>query len=142
MATRTQIEELLEKGLKQKEIANLLNVSQPYVSYIKRGTKGRLVLKKSQAKSRNIEWNIDESDIFYPEKCPLLEIPIDYTGGKDRSYWPSIDRKDPTKGYVKGNVWIISYKANRLKNDGTIEELNTLVNNLNILYTKDKYITK
>lgn len=34
----------------------------------------------------------------------------------------SLDRIDPRKGYVKGNVWIISYRANLIKNDGTAEE--------------------
>lgn len=34
----------------------------------------------------------------------------------------SLDRVDPAKGYVKGNVWIVGYRANLVKNDGTAEE--------------------
>ena len=88
---------------------------------------------KQRAKSRGLDFNIDASDIDLPDKCPLLEIPLfsSYRGESktyDNSY--SIDRIDPRKGYIKGNVWVISYKANRIKNDATLDELETLVKNL------------
>jgi len=37
--------------------------------------------------------------------------------------WPSLDRWDSTKGYVPGNVFVISYRANTLKNNATYEEI-------------------
>jgi len=40
---------------------------------------------------------------------------------------PSIDRMIPAKGYVKGNVQIISYRANRLKAHGSLEDLRKIV---------------
>jgi hypothetical protein len=88
---------------------------------------------KQRAKSRGLDFNIDASDIDLPDKCPLLGIPLfsSYRGESktyDNSY--SIDRIDPRKGYIKGNVWVISYKANRIKNDATLSELETLVKNL------------
>lgn len=88
---------------------------------------------KQRAKSRGLDFNIDASDIDLPDKCPLLGIPLfsSYRGESktyDNSY--SIDRIDPRKGYIKGNVWVISYKANRIKNDATLDELETLVKNL------------
>lgn len=43
---------------------------------------------------------------------------------------PTIDRINPKLGYIKGNVWVISNKANRFKNDATLEELELLVANL------------
>lgn len=42
----------------------------------------------------------------------------------------SIDRIDNDKRYVKGNVWIISTKANRIKSNATLAELELLVSKL------------
>ncbi len=43
---------------------------------------------------------------------------------------PSLDKIIPKLGYVKGNVWVVSNKANRIKSNATIEELELLVKNL------------
>lgn len=43
---------------------------------------------------------------------------------------PTIDKIIPNLGYVKGNVWVISAKANRMKSNATVEELELLVKNL------------
>ena len=88
---------------------------------------------KQRAKTKGLEFNIDISDIELPNVCPLLGIPLFSSyreEGKsvDNSY--SIDRINPSKGYIKGNVWVISYKANRIKNDASLEELEMLVKNL------------
>lgn len=57
-----------------------------------------------------------------PEKCPIFGIDI-IVGGRGRNgNAPSIDRIDPTRGYIPGNVWIISDRANRVKNNGTAAE--------------------
>ena len=58
-------------------------------------------------------------------KCPVLGIPLEweYGHGKARNpNSPSLDRIDNSKGYVPGNVAIISDRANRLKSDGTATE--------------------
>jgi hypothetical protein len=49
---------------------------------------------------------------------------------------PSLDRIDNTKGYVPGNVWVISWRANDLKRNATLEELKLLVAALEELGTK------
>lgn len=80
--------------------------------------------------SRSREYNreCDSLDTMYnhikdlggiPSHCPVLGIPLKYKGG-DNS--PSLDRIDSNKGYVVGNVEVISYRANVLKNSSTQEE--------------------
>lgn len=78
---------------------------------------------KKRAIEKNLEFNLELSDIIIPEKCPILEIPI-FTGTKnDYSTSPSIDRIDNKKGYVKGNIKVISMLANTMKNSATKEQL-------------------
>jgi hypothetical protein len=76
---------------------------------------------KYRAKQKGLEFNITKEDIVIPDTCPLLGIPMQSA---------SLDRIDPSKGYIKGNVWVISNRANTLKNDATLSELKTLVENL------------
>ena len=45
-------------------------------------------------------------------------------------YTPSLDRIDPTKGYIKGNVWVITKRANTMKNSATREELLKFADNI------------
>lgn len=81
----------------------------------------RRIAKK--ASLLGIDFDLDESDIFIPEVCPALGIPLIKDGHGQRDDIPSLDRVDSRLGYVKGNVQIISMKANRIKNDATYEEL-------------------
>lgn len=85
---------------------------------------------KQRAKEKGLEFNITEEDIPLPDKCPLLEIPMDSFDYKARWNSYSIDRIDSSKGYIKGNVWVISKRANTIKNNATLEELELLVANL------------
>jgi len=80
---------------------------------------------KQRCKKTGLEFNIDISDITIPIVCPILGIPIikevtDKSGPKATS--PSIDRIDNSKGYIKGNVQVISNKANTMKGNSTPEE--------------------
>lgn len=68
------------------------------------------------------EWAIEPGDIVWPKVCPVLGIDLDYRGGSRTEHSASFDRYDSSKGYVPGNVFIISYRANRIKNNGTAEE--------------------
>ena len=76
-----------------------------------------------RAKTYGMEFNITLEDIGnIPDICPILEIPIfrDLKEISDNS--PTLDRIDNSKGYIKGNVEIISRRANTLKSMGTAEE--------------------
>lgn len=81
---------------------------------------------KKRAKQKGFEFNLTLEDIpQIPEFCPVLGIPIIINKGEcspsDNS--PSVDRIDSTKGYIKGNIRIISNRANRIKSDATVDEL-------------------
>lgn len=58
-----------------------------------------------------------------PMYCPVFGIELKPTSGAWHPDAPSVDRKDPTKGYVRGNLQIISMKANKMKNDASQEDL-------------------
>jgi|ERR1035437_595317 hypothetical protein len=78
---------------------------------------------KYRARHRNRGFNIDISDIVIPEFCPLLDIKLEKGIGKVHFSSPSVDCIDPRLGYVKNNVWVISYKANTMKSNLTLEQL-------------------
>jgi hypothetical protein len=88
---------------------------------------------KSRAKKNGIEFDINISDIIIPEVCPYFGIPLFVNQGKcgpcDNS--PTLDRIDSSKGYVKGNVEVISMRANTIKNSGTSEEHLIIGNRMN-----------
>lgn len=76
---------------------------------------------KNSSRTRGLECSITSADIQIPDACPLLGIPLAFRKGRHCA--PSIDRIDNSKGYVPGNVWVISGRANTMKNDASIEEL-------------------
>ncbi len=83
---------------------------------------------KRKCKDLNLPCDITEEDLYHDEFCPVLGIKlIRREDGVTTESSPQADRLIPEKGYVKGNVKMISMRANRLKNDGTIEEHEKIV---------------
>jgi hypothetical protein len=80
-------------------------------------------LVKSRAKRVGTPFELDVSDIHIPETCPILGIPLFRTPGTRTDNSPSLDRIDNNLGYVKGNVWVISTKANIMKSNASPDEL-------------------
>lgn len=114
----------LEKE-KQSNLNTLISNKDSYKKYLVRSAKQR-------AKLKGIPFNIDYTDFDIPEYCPLLNIKlVKHIGDKEKyEDSPSLDRIIPKLGYIKGNVWIISNRANRIKNNASLEELELLVQNL------------
>lgn len=77
---------------------------------------------KVRAKQQGLPFDITIADIVIPEVCPVLGIPIQSGEGKLSPNSPSLDKIAPEKGYVKGNICVISHRANSIKSNGTIEE--------------------
>ena len=78
---------------------------------------------KHRAKIKSFKFNITIQDVVFPKVCPVLGYKIDYEGKRNAYNIPSLDRIDSNKGYIKGNVRVISNRANHLKNDATAYEL-------------------
>ncbi len=92
--------------------------------WAKRNPKKRMMAQvKSRCKQRNIFFDLVPEDIEIPTHCPVLGIPLDK---RDQNHHPSLDRFDNSKGYTKDNVNVISFRANVLKKDGTMEEISLL----------------
>lgn len=76
---------------------------------------------RARAKFRDIEWDIPE-DYFYgllsTMRCEVSGLPLSFNGGKHDPWRPSVDRKDPTKGYTRDNVQIVCWIYNRAKHIG------------------------
>lgn len=90
----------------------------------------KYLLRKAanNAQQFNREFCITEEDITIPEVCPVLGIPIFLEQqGKAHENSPSLDRFDSSRGYTKDNINVISWKANRLKNNGTLEDFEKIV---------------
>jgi hypothetical protein len=93
-------------------------------------TRHMVTKARSRAQAKYLEFNLDNKYVrsLVVTHCPILGIPLEWScnrgsGNFTMAASPSLDRIDPTKGYVKGNVWIISHRANRIKSDATHEEL-------------------
>ena len=80
------------------------------------------ILAKGRAKKQNLPFNITEQDIIevWPKdnKCPILGTEFK-SGKNNKDYLPTLDKIIPKKGYVKGNIAVISFRANQIKSDVT-----------------------
>lgn len=89
-----------------------------------------LIKAKQRAAIKNVDFEITIDDILITDECPLLGIPLIISKGHPSQNSPTLDRIIPDLGYVKGNVWVISHKANRIKNNATLPELERIAVNL------------
>jgi len=92
--------------------------------------------RKQSALRAGIPFTIDFENIDKPEYCPVLGIKLNYgwsgEGNRDDAK-ATIDKVIPNLGYVPGNVFVISWRANKLKNNMSLDELEKIMN-----YIKEK----
>jgi hypothetical protein len=143
----------LKKNIQYREVCkecsvnNIRNTKYSTPSYRKalRVIDSRKIMlshAKKRALEKGLECTITVNDIIIPNICPFLQIPIFVCtseisgrhGPCDNS--PSLDRLDNTKGYIPGNVLVVSFRANSLKKDASIEELELLLKNLKMVLYK------
>jgi hypothetical protein len=84
---------------------------------------------RSRAKRDNVKFDLTLSYLksIATDECPIFKIPFEWGTsnmgkGKTKPNCPTLDRIIPEIGYVEGNVAFISYRANRIKDNGTMQE--------------------
>lgn len=110
------VREKLELAKEDRKILNLKNRTNTIERKL-------VTSAKERSKKFNLEFDITADDILIPDFCPILEIPLFRGNGAACANSPSLDRKDPKKGYTKENIWVISHKANTMKSDADSELL-------------------
>jgi hypothetical protein len=100
---------------------------------------------KARSKRKGFPFDLILDDVLpVPEVCPVLGIPLAWTiatgkGVSDGT--PSLERIVPKLGYVRGNVVIISYRANILRKDATLDEMQMMVKFYERLHRSGHQIT-
>jgi len=85
-------------------------------------------IARSRAKKEGITFSITPDDIHIPEFCPVLGIKLEFSVGKHSTDCsPTLDKLIPELGYVPGNISVISKRANRLKGDACLGEIESLL---------------
>ena len=78
---------------------------------------------KHRAKKLNIPFDLTPEDIVIPEICPVLGIKLSHKRIDGWQSFPSLDRIEPAKGYVRGNVIVVSWLANTIKSCATPDQI-------------------
>jgi len=82
-----------------------------------------LIRLRTRARVRGLAFSITLEDILpLPSHCPILGVELRSGKYPNDPHAYSVDRIDSSKGYIPGNVAVISSRANRIKNDGSAEE--------------------
>lgn len=99
---------------------------QNKVRYKKEKTYLYYMLKRAErrAKEKGLEFDLTVDDVVIPELCPILGVPLVIGEGKGpKPFSPSLDKINPDMGYTKGNVVVISMRANQIKSNASLEEI-------------------
>lgn len=80
---------------------------------------------RERARRYALPIDIDKNYVrsIVPAVCPVFGTPFEFLGKRLRPESPSLDRIDPAKGYVRGNVAIISLRANAIKSNACWQDI-------------------
>ena len=120
------VRQMKEKREAQEHDHEALRESNPalYKVLLQRWLYG-LALKRSR--KNKLSFTIKPEDIEIPETCPVFGWKLARSGGSFKKNSYSLDRLDSEKGYVPGNVRVISWYANNLKGNMTVDEVKNLL---------------
>lgn len=84
---------------------------------------------KKRAKQQGFAFEVTKEHFAQelPTHCPVLGCALTYESAKQANNSASLDRVDPTKGYIAGNVVIVCWRVNKLKGDASLDELSKIV---------------
>lgn len=87
---------------------------------------------KRRSRHKNLEFTLVLDDVLelLAPFCPLLGVVLNYGSTKLSDDSPTLDRLDSSLGYTKKNILVVSHRANRIKSDSTLDELQLLIKNL------------
>tara|TARA_R110002096_G_scaffold152150_1_gene315103 strand:- start:378 stop:857 length:480 start_codon:yes stop_codon:yes gene_type:complete len=102
---------------------------QQQVARYRKTSPANILLSQAKLRARkgNYPFNLTLEDINIPTHCPVYPWIALEVGGKDINTSPSIDKYIPKLGYVKGNICVISHRANTHKSDSTRQEIELLL---------------
>ena len=126
---REEHKESAKSYMKRLRDANRISINEKKrLSWQKLDPRRKMLSQaKSRARTKNIEFNLNVEDIILPDECPLLNLPFVVGTKEDYEQTYSLDRINPNKGYIKENVCWISGRANRIKYNATIKELEQIL---------------
>jgi hypothetical protein len=126
-----------QEGAKERQTANRLGNLARYAEYqrdnrFRRPQHALINQAKSRAKKAGLPFNLSVETMEWPIHCPILGLELDYNKNapgsrKLRVSVATLDRKVNELGYVLGNVFVLSHRANRIKSDATLAELKAIV---------------
>jgi hypothetical protein len=124
------------EGYKRRDVAKSLDYQKRHPDRVREANR-RYKLKNpayimvwhamARARKQGVLCDLKIGDITIPNYCPVLGIKLSPGRKKWSPTSPSLDRVNPALGYVKGNVRVISWRANCLKRDGSLEEFRCIV---------------
>jgi hypothetical protein len=84
---------------------------------------------KHRAARENVPFDLTLQDLvdIATDECPIFHTPFVWGSsglgkGKVREDTPQLDKIIPSIGYVKGNIAFLSGKANKMKDNGTMQD--------------------
>ena len=100
--------------------SQILHYSKVYQA---QNPKARLICgAMRRSEKMGLPFSIDRNDFEIPENCPVFGFPLKSGNGVHAYNSPTIDRIVPELGYVKGNIQVISQKANSIKGSRSLDE--------------------
>lgn len=78
---------------------------------------------RRRADAKGVPFDLSPDDISVPKFCPVLGIELKVNKGRCGPGSPTLDRVRPEAGYVRGNVVVVSHRANTIKSDATLDEI-------------------